>query len=379
MLIVCGAGIVSGKEIMALELTRGLRSSGLQIHVLTTTWGDGAFPRKLEEAGLPFRRLPLGFISATLTLRCLYMSYEQFKRWPGLLLGYRSLLQTLRPIKVIHDNWQHLLLLLPFLRPSRDLFWVHDVIPNKLHYKMLFKILSRRLQCFVAVSCAVAESLRRIGIPDQRIELIHNGLVAPSMESRRSPTPNSIKKLGIVGQIGSWKGHGDLLEAFGQIAARFPDTELHIFGRQGSNYEVELRQRAAELGVADKVKWHGFVSDREAIFETLDILAVPSRVEESFGLVAAEAGFFGVPIVATRRGGLLEIVEDGITGILVPSDDPAALAEGIERLLADPEMRFAMGVRARERMVTLFSRERFVNEFLLLLGVNSTVDDRPIG
>jgi glycosyltransferase involved in cell wall biosynthesis len=367
VLIVCGSGIVSGKEIMTLELARGLRSSDLDVHVLTSTWGSEAFPPKLEELGVPFDRLPLGFISATMTLQCLKWTYGQIERWPELLLGYRSLLRARQPGKIIHTNWQHLLLLLPFVHSHRDLFWVHDVFPNKPQYRRLFQILNRRLQGFVPVSHATAESLQRIGIPEQKIQVIHNGLDDPAVGSERKSDSNGATRLGIVGQIGDWKGHSDLLEAFGQVGVQFPGIELHIFGRGGSDYEYQLRQRSADLGIADRVTWHGFVRDRGAIFRSLDVLIIPSRVEESFGLVAAEAGFFGLPVVVARQGGLLEIVEDGVTGILVPSDNPTALAEGIRRLLANPALRVSMGVKARQRMLDRFSSERFVNDFLLLL------------
>ena len=368
VLIVCAAGIVSGKEIMTLELGRGLKAKGQPVHVLTSVWSDESFPSRLEEIGLPFDRLPLGFISLTLTWQCLNWTYGQLVRWPELLRDYGALLKTQKPQTVIHTNWHHLLLLYPFLRVDRDWFWVHDVIPHKPQYKKLFQMLSRRLQHFVPVSHAVAASLRNLGIPDQKVRVIHNGLTDPAAGTERVASTDGIVKLGIVGQIGPWKGHEDLLEAFGQIVERFPKIELHIFGNKGSDYESQLRRQIAELGVTDRVIWHGFLKERAEIFRSLDILAIPSRVEESFGLVAAEAGFFALPLVATKQGGVPEIISDGITGILVQASDPPALAAGIERLLVDPNLRSSMGLNARKRMLSHFSIERFTGDFLLLLG-----------
>jgi glycosyltransferase involved in cell wall biosynthesis len=380
VLIVCGAGTVAGKEIMTLELARGLRDCDLDVQVLVSSWGHKSFHQHLVEAGLPFVLLPLGFISATLTLRCLQMTGGQMARWPELLRGYRSLIRALQPTKIVHTNWHHLLVLLPFLRPSRDLFWLHEVIPEKRQYKTLFRMLSRRLQCFVAVSDAVAESLRRIGIPDRKIQVIHNGLTDPSDGLARDSLSNGVIRLGIAGQINTWKGHDDLLEAFGYVSGRWPKTELHIFGRGSEDYEHELRQRVRELSIVDRVTWHGFVANRAAIFSKLDICVVPSRSEDPLPTVAIEAASFGLPVVATRRGGLPEIIEDGITGFLVPSNDPTALAEGIQRLLADPDLRRSMGVKARKHMLQHFSSERFVREFLSLLGVDRlavTTDGLP--
>ena len=368
VLIVCGAGIVSGKEIMSLELARGLKSSGLDVHVLTSTWGDQTFFSKLEEAGLPFDKLPLGFISATLTLQTMGWTYGQLERWPDLLSGYMSLLQTFQPDRIIHTNWHHLLVLFPFLTPSRDLFWVHEVMPNKRQYRIFFQALNRRLQCFVPVSYAVSEALKRIGISDHKMQVIYNGLNDLALGAQPATKPDDTVRLGIVGQVNSWKGHADLLEAFGQIGVRWPNTELHIFGQGSEAYSRQLKQQSTDLGIADQIKWHGYVNDRAAIFQGIDLLVTPSRFEEPFGLIAVEAGLFALPMVATRQGGLSEIIEDGITGILVPSNDPTALAEGIQRLLADPDLRLSMGIKARQRMLERFSNERFINDFLSLLG-----------
>ncbi|MFL6212864.1 MAG: glycosyltransferase family 4 protein [Blastocatellia bacterium] len=370
VLIVCGAGIVSGKEIMTLELARGLKSKGQSAHVLTSVWSDEAFPSRLEEIGLPFDRLPLGFISLTLTRQCLNWTYGQLVRWPELLRGYRALLKTQKPRTVIHTNWHHLLVLYPLLRADRDLFWVHDVVPDKRHYKIVFQMLGSRLRRFVPVSNAVAESLRRSGIPEDKIHVIYNGLPDPAIGVERISGSRDAVRLGIIGQVNPCKGHDDLLEAFGQLSAQWPNIEIHIFGHEADDYGQQLRSRSASLGLNERVKWHGYVSSRPAIFSNIDICVVPSRVEDSLPTVAIEAASFGLPAIATQRGGLPEIVKDGVTGILVPSNNPTALATGIERLLADPDLRYQMGLKARQRMLEMFSHERFVNEFLLLLNAS---------
>jgi glycosyltransferase involved in cell wall biosynthesis len=367
LLLVCGAGYIGGKEVMALELSRGLQSSGHDIHLIVSSWNDSDFPSRLKEADLPFKLLPIGFISATLTPTCIQMTLEQLVRWPGLLLEYRRFLKRLRPTRVIHTNWHHLLLLFPFLNSKRDLFWLHEVIPTNRHYRAVFRSFSRRLQSFVVVSHAVGESLRRIGIPEQKIRMIHNGLSDPARDLEAPPESKSGVRLGIAGQVGAWKGHEDLLDAFRHIAVQRPGVELHIFGQGAKDYEQQLRRQAAEFGITSQVKWHGFVKDRVAIFNNIDICVVPSRSEDPFPTVAIEAAGFGLPVVATRRGGLPEIVVDGVTGILVPPKDPPSLAKAIERLLADPGLCRDMGTKARERMLVRFSTGRFITEFSSLL------------
>ena len=180
--VVCGAGMVSGKEIMALELGEGLRDRGHSIHYVTSLWGDGKFGQRLEEAHFEKTRMRLGFISATLTLSCLWMTADQLLRVPGLWFDYRRFLREFNPAQIIHTNWHHLLVLFPFLEPRRDWFWLHEVVPDKPQYRRVFGALDRRLRGWIPVSHAVKASLIRIGIPEARIHVIHNALADPSRE-----------------------------------------------------------------------------------------------------------------------------------------------------------------------------------------------------
>jgi len=151
-----------------------------------------------------------------------------------------------------------------------------------------------------------------------------------------------------VGRIQPLKGVDVLLEAFGRIEATHPEATLLIVGGpSGPNGRQELlalRQRAAGLGVLGRVKFygplpHGLLPD---FYRAADVVVVPSRAE-SFGLVAAEAQACGTPVVAAKVGGLVYVVDDGLTGILVDGWDPADYAEALDRLLADDGLRTKMG------------------------------------
>ena len=366
--IVCGGAPMGGKEMMALELGEGLASKACAVEFVTSRWSNGEFESRLQTLDLPASSVWFGFISATLRLDCLRMTAHQLSRWPHLLLGYRRFLRRVNPEKVIHTNWQSLLLILPFLKPERDIFWLHDVIPDKPQYRRVFNLFSKRLGLFVPVSNAVAESLLRIGISRDKIRVIHNGIVGPASaqicERRRSKN----LCIGIVGRVGEWKGHSDLVEAFSQIVPRQPTAELHIFGPGSSEYVIKLKQRAEQLGIASRLFWHGFVSDKARIYSEIDVCVVPSRCADSLPTVAIEAAFFGLPVVATRRGGLPEIIDDGVTGYLVEAERPQELAQRLGELLQCVELREKMGAAAHLRARQHFSRERFVGEFLRVLG-----------
>jgi glycosyltransferase involved in cell wall biosynthesis len=364
--IVCGGGTISGKEIMVLELVGGLSEQGRNVDVITSSWGRSEFRVRCEQGGARVHIMRLGFISATLSRPAMRMTAHQFLYWPGLLATYSRFLKKRQPQRIIHTNWHHLLLLGPFLKRHRDVFWVHEVVPNKPQYRKVFRALERRLKCFVAVSRAVAESLRKIDIGEEKIRVIHNGINDPS--AGRGERRQSDKLIvGIVGQIGAWKGHDDLLEAFAMVAPNFPAAELHIFGEGSPEYERELRQKAAAFKASDRIRWRGFIADRAAIYRDTDVCVVPSRSTEPFGLVAVEASIFGVPVIATRQGGLPEIIEDGRTGLLVEAGRPKELALRLKTLLNDERMRCELGKNARRNALEKFSSKRFVEDFIRLM------------
>ena len=366
ILIVCGAGYVSGKEVMALELGQGLARNGENVSFITSFWNNSDFSNRLKVAGLPTQVLHLGFISATLTAECLRMSAGQIWYLPALLRGYARVLRILKPRKVVHTNWHHALLLLPFLRPDRDVYWLHEFVPDLPRYRRVFAWFARRLNCFVCVSQSVAGSLRQLGVDEEKIRVIRNGVTDPG--STNSIPKLAVFRIGIVGQVGPWKGHEDLLDAFAVVHQKYACCELHVFGRGDATYRQELERKSLWLGIASYVKWHNFVSDRRDIYSNLDLCVVPSRSQEPLGLSAIEAGFSGLPVIATRRGGLPEVVEHETNGLLVEAQQPAELADAIGRLINDPQLRHRLAINARRCATERFGRESFLNGFLALLG-----------
>lgn len=366
ILIVCGAGYVSGKEAMALELGQGLVRNGQSVSFVTSFWNNRDFSNRLKVAGLPTQVLHLGFVSATLTAECLRMTAEQIWYLPALLWGYARVLRILKPRKVVHTNWHHALLLLPFLRPDRDVYWSHEFVPDLPQYRRVFTWFARRLNCFVCVSQSVAGSLRRLGVDEKKICVIRNGVTDPG--STNSIPKLAVFRIGIVGQVGPWKGHEDLLDAFAVVHKKYACCELHVFGRGDATYRQELERKSLGLGIASYVKWHNFVSDLRDIYSNLDLCVVPSRSQDPLPTSAIEAGFSGIPVIATRRGGLPEVVEHETNGLLVEAERPAELADAMCRLINDPQLRHRLSINARKCATERFGREPFLKEFLALLG-----------
>ena len=368
--LVGGGNIIAGKEIMLLTLARGLKNAGFNVEVITSIWGGkDEFVSRLKSEGLRFHRIRLGFISKTLQWKPMLWTLDQLRYWPSLALGYLKAIKAGAPKVVVHTNWHHALLLLPFINRQRDFYWSHEIVPENWLYGHIFRAIAKRVKCVVCVSHAVARSLIASRVDSAKICVIYNGIVEfECIRSDVSALPPGTC-IGIAGQIGAWKGHEDLIEAFGILAKNHEGLVLKICGRCEDEFAERLRARISELGLARRVMWAGFVQDRARVYADMDICVVPSRFEDPLPTSAIEAGFLGLPVIATETGGLSEIVEHGRTGLLVPVGMPNQLADAIDQLVRSPELRRSMGIRGKERMVAMFSEQRFVDEFgNLLLG-----------
>jgi glycosyltransferase involved in cell wall biosynthesis len=184
--------------------------------------------------------------------------------------------------------------------------------------------------------------------------------------------------LGIVGQIGEWKGHEDLIDALGLLQRDGIRPSLFIFGSGAPEYVTSLGDRAVRLGVQQQIEWCGYVADKSQIFAAIDVCVVPSRFEEPLGMSAIEAGGFGCPVICSSRGGLPEIVKHGKTGFVVDPERPEQIADAIKVLIQNRELVRTMGAAAQARARTEFSTQRFVNEFIHVLeGLRQQSDNGP--
>ncbi len=166
--------------------------------------------------------------------------------------------------------------------------------------------------------------------------------------------------VGVVGAVNPRKGQLYLLQAFKTLLQARPRTKLVMVGEaQGAEeeaYRDRLRAYVASEGLARHVMFAGWRLDVARILRGLDLFVLPS-LNEGLPRSILEAMALGLPVVATRVGGNAELVVDGQTGLLVPAEDPDALAAAMARILQDPELASSMGRRGRQRVEAEFSLE----------------------
>ncbi|MEH0293462.1 glycosyltransferase family 4 protein [Agrobacterium sp. CCNWLW71] len=172
--------------------------------------------------------------------------------------------------------------------------------------------------------------------------------------------------VGLFGRLSEWKGQHVFLEAIAAMeGVQAVIVGGALFGQEA--YEARIREQASSLGLDGRVRFLGFRSDVPELMAAMDAVAHTSIVAEPFGRVVVEAMMCGCPVVATRGGGVTEIIRDGETGLLVPPGEPSALAAALGRVLSDPALAERLAQKGREDVSQRFSLEETCRSVSALL------------
>lgn len=220
------------------------------------------------------------------------------------------------------------------------------------------RALAKLCRAIICSSALERDHAIALGIAAERLSIIHNAIDAPVLAPsarQQFGFPDSAVIVGFVGRLADQKAPRLLIEAFAHATRQHSDIALVMVG--DGPLESVLQERAASLGIAARMRWVGHRPSKHYL-TSFDILAMPSRYE-GFSLMPLEAMHAALPIVCTNVGGVTEAVLDGVTGLVVPVDDCAALSAAIVALARDPAQRVALG-RAAHARASLFSGERMV-------------------
>ncbi len=210
----------------------------------------------------------------------------------------------------------------------------------------------------IANSRATARLLADEGIAP--VTVIPYGLLEAPPRAEMASTPTAV----FAGRLVKEKGVDTLLRAFAGVHARLPEASLDVVGEGVERPALEAL--ADTLGLSHVVRFRGFQSQRqmEAIARTAWVQVVPSRWQEPFGLVAAEGMLRGTAVLASASGGLVDIVRDGVTGLLVPPDDVPAWVSALHRVLADRALAAQWGQAGYEVATVDYHHDVFVDRVL---------------
>ena len=242
----------------------------------------------------------------------------------------------------------------------------------------------RQLEGFFAVSdCAAEQWSKTLRIPRERIAVLYNPVdtdrfrpdeKARELARRELGIADDCVVLGYCGRVIQQKGVDVLLRAMAKLASDHRAMKFLVIGGDAQNValcgerlEPRLRALARELGVAERVSFLGIRHDVERWYNAMDIVVAPSVSSEGFGLVVAEALACGRPAVASRIGGIPEILSGPLRELLVPPNDDEALAAVLRRLVDDPRRREQLGKLGREIVERKFGLALYLDRFEHLL------------
>jgi glycosyltransferase involved in cell wall biosynthesis len=296
---------------------------------------------------------------------------RSLRRSVGLVRGLAQLLRR-HDVDIVHTNSlkTHVLGGLAARMARRPLIWdVRDILDPGPARNLLLRVARLTHPHIIAMSAAVGKFLEPAHC---RTTVVHGGRspehfvqAAPSeaLRAELGLTPDH-EVITVIARLTPWKGHPVLLDAFRAIHVERPQARLLVVGAPTfweESYLGELQERAEQLGCADAVRWLGFRDDIPQLLALTDIMVLPS-LSEPFGIVIVEAMIAGKPVIVNDSGGPPEIVADGVTGLIVPTQKVGPLADAIAELLGDPERAREMGRRGRERALEHFDIRRSVRQ-----------------
>lgn len=255
----------------------------------------------------------------------------------------------LKDFDIIHAHYavpQGLLgLLLKYTRRRPLVITVHGsditVLSKNPVLRPILGFVLKNADNVIAVSTFLKGEVERLGVPKGKVEVIYGGVTIVTIPEKEEAFDPAGRVIVFVGSLVPQKGVDTLIESFKEI--KIKDTSLVIVGDGPERKRLE----ALAMGIKD-IQFLGRREGLKSILTKSDVLVLPSR-EEGFGLVLLEAMALGTPVVATNVGGIPEIVEDGVSGILVEKDNPKQLADAVVKVLEDEELRKTIIENGREK------------------------------
>jgi len=267
-------------------------------------------------------------------------------RWMAHRAGIPRIVSSLRARNIDYARWQRWMV-------RWTMHWADAVILN-----------SRKFQDF---------AIQEEGVPKERIHIIPNGIAIENLTGevdrgalrRALGIDEGVFLIGSVGRLTKQKGFDILIQALARLGD--PTVELLLVGR--GEEEEKLRAQAFALGLGKRVHWGGYRQDIAQILRILDVYVQPSRFE---GMPNAlmEAMAAGRPVIASSVDGILDLIDDGMHGLLVPPEDGPALAEAIEALKNHPARASEMAEAAKKRIVIQFGMARMLDQWEKVLTSN---------
>lgn len=346
ILQIISSSATSGAERHVLHLSRKLQEHGHFVKVVCPS--KGWLPTVLEDSQIPFK-----------------ISNMKGTGW------YRTMLYLMHQarkhkVDVIHTH----LTRSAYIGHAASMLSRTPVVTSVhiANNDQIYKRLARGTNRLVAVSNFVRGMLHGKGVPDKFVDTVYNGTdfvdFAPSDRSAvldEFQIPRSRRLIGLVGRVCKEKGHLEMVEAMKDVRKEHPEAHMMFVGRVEQPFAAEFDDAIRSAGIQDRVTLTGIRHDVPRLLDSFTMSTMPSHIE-TFGIAALEAMARSKAVVATRVGGLPEVVRHGKTGILVDLR-PDEIAEAVSYLLSNDDVREEMGANGRKLVEQKFTIGEMVRQF----------------
>jgi len=370
ILFVDHAGVLGGAELYLLDIARQYRS-----HSSVLLFEDGPFYDRLRAEAIPAHIIPA---SASLqSIRKQGGLRDALRALPSLARLVHKTARLARNYDVVFANSQKALLVgaLAAQWTGHPIVWnLHDMLTadhfSTLNRRVAVTVANQMVDHLIANSEATLNAFHEAGGTLQDTGVVYNGINPTPFQRVSNAKVRDLRErlslsdapiVGVFSRLASWKGQDVLLNALAQV----PDVQALIVGGalfgNDAAYESQLRTLTQELHLEERVHFLGFRDDIPELMNLTDIVLHTSTAPEPFGRVIVEGMLAGKPVIASNAGGAREIIDDGVTGLLVPPDSPSCLAEALSTLLSSPTLTNRLARAGQQMAQTQFSRSAMLD------------------
>jgi L-malate glycosyltransferase len=353
-----------GAQKCEMDLILGLEAEDLKTYFLTSSTGpmvDRVMVQGKEITMLPVSKRVNGLRKEHVKSSLLFYARQFFQMVPHLWKVFLYLMKN--KIDVVYTSQMRSQLTIGWLArlTGKKVIWHIHGQENLTHF--LGKLCLKSSTKVIVVSNEIVSAYRKL-FPDYRDHFvaIHNGLDLPSVNGE-SADPSREVTLVMVGSLIKSKRQDLIIQAIAKLKEAGYLVRLNIVGEKPdwhtNLYMDSLYQQVDSLGISDQVTFWGWVEEPVSVLQQSDLFVLPSDTE-GLPLSIIEAMAAGLPCIATRVGGIPELIEDHHTGLLISPGNVDDLVEAIKNLLDHPQLLDQMGINARKRYEDYFTRKRFL-------------------
>lgn len=359
---------IAGAEKVFPKLLDGLQRKGVKVKVLLPEFGPVL--NELNKKNISYSIIPY--------CRWLNSDSETFKRIKRTIRNIVMVIPVIFKLfqwkcDIVYTNTSTIcsgafaakLMRIPHIWHFREFGFEDYGYKFDLGNKLSFYLINRLSTICLANSKAVAEKYKQY-LPSNKIMVIYESYSQINDNLKQIIIEDTDFKCVLIGTLLKTKGHEDAISAVAELHKNGIKASLHIIGSGDETYKLSLIKLIKKLKIENYIKFLGYLENPQSILKQFDVLFLCS-INEAFGLVTLEAMQEGVPVIGTRRGGTIELVEEGVTGFLYEPGNFIELSEKVKFLYKNPILKEKMGLNATLRAKTNFPPLQYIENTLKLL------------